>query len=153
MEWMGKADYDHYEISNFSKPGWRSRHNSSYWQGKQYLGFGPSAHSFRGNIRQWNISNNALYIKSLKNNLLPVETELLTITQQVNEYIMTSLRTMEGMDLQYLEKKYGILPVRHIEKAVKKHIDSGKINAHNWAFRLTTEGKLYADGIAADLFL
>ncbi len=85
------------------KPGHRSRHNSSYWQGKKYIGFGASAHSFDGKTRWWNVSNNSLYIQSIQNNLLPVEKEVLTTTQQMNEFIMISLRTMEGLDLEKLQ--------------------------------------------------
>jgi oxygen-independent coproporphyrinogen III oxidase len=98
MQWMEAAGYEHYEISNFAKPGMRSKHNSSYWSGSTYYGFGPSAHSFNGKSRQWNIANNALYITSLQKNTIPFEEEILTATQQLNEYIMTSLRTMEGLD-------------------------------------------------------
>ncbi|MEI9934169.1 MAG: hypothetical protein WDM71_04820 [Ferruginibacter sp.] len=94
MDWMEQTGYEHYEISNFSKPGMRSKHNSSYWQGKNYFGFGPSAHSFDGKCRKWNIANNSLYIESLQKNIIPFEEEILTSTQQLNEYIMTSLRTM-----------------------------------------------------------
>ncbi len=93
MQWLEDAGYEHYEISNFARPGRRSRHNSSYWQGKKYLGLGPSAHSFNDESRQWNISNNNVYIESLAENKIPFEKEILTPSQKVNEYIMTSLRT------------------------------------------------------------
>jgi len=96
MEWMQEAGYEHYEISNFARPGYRSRHNSSYWSGDHYYGFGPAAHAFDGNSRRWNIANNALYIRSIEKGLIPFEEETLTSTQQLNEYIMTALRTMEG---------------------------------------------------------
>src|SRR6185503_4418719 len=99
MEWLEEAGYEHYEISNFAKPGFRSKHNSSYWQGKKYLGIGPSAHSFNGVSRQWNISNNNIYIESLSKKEIPFEKEILTDAQKLNEYIMTSLRTVEGLDL------------------------------------------------------
>src|SRR6185295_15893199 len=102
MDWMQEAGYEHYEISNFALSGMRSRHNSSYWQGAAYLGLGPSAHSFNGASRQWNISNNALYIQSLKENNGSFELETLTDTQRLNEYIMTSLRTLEGLDVQFV---------------------------------------------------
>ena len=100
MQWMKKAGYEHYEISNFAKPGYRSRHNSSYWQGKKYIGIGPSAHSYDGKSRRWNIANNALYIQSIKNNIIPFEEEKLTNVEKLNEYIMTSLRTIEGLELK-----------------------------------------------------
>ena len=106
MKWMRDAGYEHYEISNFAKPGFRSRHNSSYWQGKKYIGIGPSAHSYDGTTRKWNVANNALYIRSIKNNMIPFEEEKLTGVQRLNEYIMTSLRTIEGLDLEVVEKKF-----------------------------------------------
>ena len=99
MQWLEEAGYEHYEISNFAKPGFRSRHNSSYWQGKKYIGFGPSAHSFDGNTRWWNIANNNIYIDSINKGVIPFEKEELTSTQKLNEYIMISLRTAEGLNL------------------------------------------------------
>src|SRR6185503_6166511 len=99
MQWLEEAGYEHYEISNFAKPGRRSRHNSSYWQGKKYLGIGPSAHSFNGYSREWNVANNAIYIDSIEKGRIPYEKETLSDTQQMNEYIMTSLRTMDGLNL------------------------------------------------------
>ncbi|HKC37039.1 MAG TPA: radical SAM family heme chaperone HemW [Chitinophagaceae bacterium] len=149
MQWLEDAGYEHYEISNFSRPGRRSRHNSSYWQGEKYLGLGPSAHSFDGISRQWNISNNNTYIDSLAENKIPFEKEMLTASQQVNEYIMTSLRTMEGLDLGKLSE--AISP--ELRAASKKFIESGKLILKGNKLILTKEGKLFADGIAADLFI
>src|SRR5438105_8482609 len=99
MQWLRNAGYEHYEVSNFAKPGFRSRHNSSYWKGDKYLGLGPSAHSYNGKERMWNIANNSLYLKSIQEGDAKKEIEMLTPTQQLNEYIMISLRTAEGMDL------------------------------------------------------
>jgi oxygen-independent coproporphyrinogen-3 oxidase len=108
MDWLARAGYEHYEISNFALPGHRSRHNSAYWQGKPYLGLGPSAHSFDGRSREWNLANNALYIAALAAGELPVaEKETLTIVQQINEYIMISLRTIEGVDLSTVNRRFG----------------------------------------------
>ena len=149
MQWMEKGGYEHYEISNFAKPGFRSRHNSSYWQGEKYLGIGPSAHSFDGSSRQWNISNNTIYTDSINKGLLPSEKELLTPTQKLNEYIMTSLRTIEGLDLKKLDKAASL----ELQTAGKRYIDSGKMIINDGKIILTKEGKLFADGIAADLFL
>jgi oxygen-independent coproporphyrinogen III oxidase len=149
---MEEAGYEHYEISNFAKPGFRSRHNSSYWQGKKYLGIGPSAHSFNGLSRQWNAANNAIYLKSIIENILPIEKEVLTTTQQLNEYIMTSLRTVEGSDLNYIEKKWGKEATIVMMSAAIKFISSGKITTENNLLKLTKEGKLFADGIASELF-
>ncbi|HMG82903.1 MAG TPA: radical SAM family heme chaperone HemW [Ferruginibacter sp.] len=152
MDWMQQAGYDHYEISNFAKPGMHSKHNSSYWQGIHYFGFGPSAHSFDGVSRKWNIANNTLYIQSLKNNIIPFEEEKLTVTQQLNEYIMTSLRTMEGLDLGFVAQKFGAEFSSKILVASSKYEATSKIKNVTNKIILTKEGKLFADGIAADLF-
>jgi len=154
MEWLENAGYEHYEISNFAKPEHRSRHNSSYWQGKKYIGFGPSAHSFDGKIRWWNVSNNNLYIQSIHNNILPVEKEVLTTTQQMNEFIMISLRTMEGLDLDRLQ---AIDPNMEVKNQIliqsRKYQERGLADVIGNTIRLTKEGKLMADGIASDLFV
>jgi oxygen-independent coproporphyrinogen-3 oxidase len=152
MNRLQEAGYEHYEISNFALPGKRSRHNSSYWQGIPYLGLGPSAHSFNGESRQWNISNNALYIKSLNNNIIPFEKEELTESQRLNEYIMTSLRTMEGLDVQYVTSRFGETVINKLHKLSVPFIDTGKLQSQQGRLKLTNEGKLFADGIAAALF-
>lgn len=144
MQWLEEAGYEHYEISNFAKPGWRSLHNSSYWQPKKYLGLGPSAHSYNGAERQWNVSNNNTYIETIKKGIIPFEKEELTDTQKLNEYIMTSLRTMEGLNPEIAGKEV-------LEKS-KKFIESGLMKLENNSLILTKEGKLLADGIASDLF-
>jgi oxygen-independent coproporphyrinogen III oxidase len=149
MQWLEEAGYEHYEISNFAKPGFRSRHNSSYWQGKKYLGIGPSAHSFDGNSRQWNISNNTIYIESIGKGIVPFEKEILTTVQKTNEYIMTSLRTSEGLDTDKIEKE---IRDKLIGKA-GKYIKHGSMKQENNYLVLTKEGKLLADGIAAGLFI
>ena len=152
INWMEAAGYEHYEISNFALPGYRSRHNSSYWQGKSYIGIGPSAHSYVGNIRKWNISNNALYIKSLKNNIIPFEQEELSAMQQLNEYIMTSLRTAEGLDLNFVKEKFGEEKKNKLVEESDKFKKTKKLKVIDHTLILTSEGKLFADGIAADLF-
>jgi len=156
MDWMAAAGYEHYEISNFAKPGWRSKHNSSYWQGEKYYGFGPSAHSYfplgASPVRRWNIANNALYIRSLDKNIIPFEEEKLTETQQLNEYIMTALRTMEGISTKYISEKFGENTSRKIKADSKKYESTGKLKIETDKIILTKEGKLFADGIAADLF-
>lgn len=151
MEWLEEAGYEHYEISNFSKiaastgrPGFRSRHNSSYWQGRKYLGLGPSAHSFNGSTRQWNIPNNKNYIDAISNQGIPFEKEVLTATQQLNEYIMTSLRTLEGIRIDIAGKD--------VLARAQRFIDSGLMKRENDSLILTREGKLLADGITAELF-
>jgi oxygen-independent coproporphyrinogen-3 oxidase len=153
MDWMRVAGYEHYEISNFALPGKRSRHNSAYWQGKHYLGLGPSAHSFNGVSRQWNVSNNAQYITSLANGTVPFEKEDLTGTQQVNEYIMTSLRTMEGMDLQHIQQLAGAQASRSLQQSSSRYIQQQLIRQEENRLILTQEGKLFADKIAAELFV
>jgi len=152
MQQMEKAGYEHYEISNFAKPGMRSHHNSSYWKGTSYYGFGPSAHSFDGKARRWNIANNAIYIQSLQNNSIPFDEEVLTKTQQLNEYIMTSLRTMEGLDLDKVSIVFGEKFSEELNVQGTKLIDSGKLLLINDHLVLSKEGRLFADGIAADLF-
>jgi len=148
MQWMEEAGYEHYEISNFAKPGRRSSHNSSYWQGKNYLGIGPSAHSYNGTERRWNISNNKLYIDSINKGIIPFEKEELTAVQKLNEYIMTSLRTAEGMKLERFEE----VVADKLKADSRKYIDSGLMKSTSHSLILTREGKLLADGIAAALF-
>ena len=107
-ELLEQAGYEHYEISNFARPGFRSRHNSSYWQGVPYLGLGPSAHSYANGKRQWNIASNIRYIESIRAGEIPFEEELLTTTQQYNEYIMTALRTLEGINFAEVTRRFGL---------------------------------------------
>jgi len=148
-EWLQEADYLQYEVSNFSLAGFQSKHNSSYWQGKPYLGFGPSAHSYDGaNKRWWNIANNQQYIASIAAGKLPITEEWLTDTQQKNERIMIGLRTAVGLPLAYFtEAEKKIL----LEKAIK-YFDEKCMEIKNNQLILTTAGMLRADGIAADLF-
>lgn len=152
MSWMKQAGYEHYEISNFSKPGSRSRHNSSYWQSKPYLGLGPSAHSFNGNSRQWNVANNAIYLKHLESGTIPAEIEMLTPVQQLNEYIMTGMRMMEGIDLNKIRLNWDDQKEKILVNAAKKYIDLGWMQLKNGHLLLLETGKHYADGIASDLF-
>ena len=146
------AGYEHYEISNFAKPGFRSKHNSSYWQGKKYLGLGPSAHSFNRVSRQWNISNNQSYIDALSKNEIPFEKETLTDTQKINEYIMTSLRTMEGLDMRKISLEFGARSLKLLNSR-QRFIEEGKLVQENNFLKLSKKGKLFADGIAAALFI
>ena len=152
QEKIALAGFEQYEISNFSLPGKRSNHNSNYWSGKHYLGLGPSAHSFNGLSRQWNISNNALYIQSLAKGIIPFELENLTLTQQVNEYIMTALRTIEGIQANKINAIAGKLIFDEILADAKPYIKEGLINMQNDQLCLSANGKFMADGIAANLF-
>lgn len=154
MDWAARAGYEHYEISNFSLPGHRSRHNSSYWQGKPYLGLGPSAHSYNGVSRQWNVANNARYAATLmegRGDLIAGKEEL-TAAQQLNEYIMISLRTIEGSCYQAIGERFGLQRAEELWRRAERYITAGKIKASPKVLQLTQEGKLLADGIAADLF-
>jgi oxygen-independent coproporphyrinogen-3 oxidase len=153
MNIMREAGYEHYEISNFAKPGFRSRHNSSYWEGKKYIGIGPSAHSYNGKMRMWNKANNAIYIKSISENIIPFEREILTPTQQLNEYIMTSLRTIEGLDLQFVEHVFSKEERNRIEDLIKDEIENKRALMKEDKILLTDEGKLFADAIAVKLFV
>jgi oxygen-independent coproporphyrinogen III oxidase len=152
LELMRSKAYLHYEVSNFALPGHFSKHNLSYWQGIPYLGIGPSAHSFKHNQRFWNVANTSAYINSLKNGLLPQSGEVLSRSQEFNEYMMTSLRTMWGCDLAVVEEKWGNSRANVVKKAAQKYIDKGLLQDQGGHLILTDHGKLFADGIAADLF-
>ena len=141
-----------YEISNFCKENFYSRHNSNYWKRKKYIGFGPSAHSYDGSSRQWNVRNNALYIQSLEGGKLNFEKEILTPAQNYNEYMMTSLRTMWGADLCVIEKDFGKELLRYCKQEAKPYLVSKHIEEKENKFYLTEKGKLIADKIASDLF-
>jgi oxygen-independent coproporphyrinogen-3 oxidase len=152
MDWMNEAGYEHYEISNFALPGHRSRHNSAYWQGQPYLGLGPSAHSFDGISRQWNVANNARYVALLGEGVLPVaEKEVLTAVQQFNEYVMVALRTLEGIDLSVVSRRWGPAVASRLLERADRYIRAALI-LHTERLILTNEGRLLADGIAAELF-
>ncbi len=158
MEAMRAAGYEQYEISNFALPGRRSRHNSSYWKGDAYLGVGPGAHSFDGRFRRWNVSNNALYIKALQGDGRFHEQEELTEENRRHEYIMTSLRTVEGLDLDYFGRAFGgdaveglLSRVEGYRSLVRAEGTERLLVAGGWV-RLTDQGRLFADGIAGYLF-
>lgn len=146
------AGFEHYEISNLAKPGYRSKHNSSYWQGKNYIGLGPSAHSFNGSSRQWNMANNALYIQQISQGIIPCEVEQLSTANQLNEYIMTSLRTIEGLSLQRVQQQFGQPAAQRLLQTVAKWQQSQHAVVGDDHIRLTKQGRFLADGIAASLF-
>lgn len=152
MRWLRSAGYEHYEVSNFAKPGFRSRHNSSYWQGISYLGLGPSAHSYNGTTRSWNIANNQQYIQAINNGVLPAEIETLTDTQKLNEYIMIALRTKEGLDVTHVETIWGFEKVSMILKKAQRYLENKALHKVDNKLQLTDDGMLLADGIAAHLF-
>ncbi len=153
LEAMHKNNFIQYEISNFCKDNAFSKHNSNYWLKSTYLGLGPSAHSYNGTSRQWNISNNGLYIQSLEKSELTFEEEFLTTSQQYNEYILTSLRTMWGADLNVIETKFGKEYVSHCLTEAAEYIDNKDIRKEENTLFLSDKGKLFADRIASSLFL
>lgn len=151
-EHLVQEGYEHYEISNFALPGKYARHNTSYWTGGKYLGIGPSAHSFNLKSRQWNVSNMKAYLDGLATGNLNFDKEFLTENQKLNEYIMTSLRTLWGIDLKKIESNFGQEYNHGIRNAAAKYINSGRLKISNHRLLLTAQGKFFADGIASDLF-
>ena len=151
MERMQLQGFEHYEISNFSKPGRYSRHNSNYWKGVPYLGIGPSAHAFNGHSRQWNVANNAQYLKGINEKHIPAETEHLTPENRLNEYIMTSVRTMWGLDLDVLENIQSGASSLLLKEAIQ-FFDNNWLIQIGHVLTLSPGGKLYADHIASELF-
>jgi oxygen-independent coproporphyrinogen III oxidase len=152
MTLMEKYGYQHYEISNFARPGHLSRHNLSYWTGKPYLGLGPSAHSYRGRQRWWNIANTSKYIQSVREHIIPAETEILTPAQQYDEYLMTTLRTMWGCGLAKVERLWGRERMELLRRQAQKFMEQGLMQETGGHLMLTPRGRLFADGIAAELF-
>lgn len=142
------AGFEHYEISNFARPGHQSKHNTIYWKGEKYLGLGPSAHSFDGSSRQWNVAGVKDYCDNYS-----FEREELTLDDLYNEYVMTSLRTNWGCDLGFVRDSFGEKYAEKFEKGVQKHILSGKMLEKDRNFILNDSGMLFADGIAAELFM
>ena len=143
----------HYELSNFGKSTFFSKNNSSYWLGKKYIGIGPSAHSYNGISRSWNVSNNALYVKSISENILPSETETLTKTDRYNEYVMTGLRTIWGISLDRIEREFGKTYLDYLNKQSYNYIEDHLLFLEDNILLTTKIGKFFSDGIASDLFL
>jgi putative oxygen-independent coproporphyrinogen III oxidase len=173
MQKTAKQGFVHYEISNFGKPDYFSKHNTSYWQGTPYLGVGPSAHSFQDNRRSWNISNNSKYIESIQNGTLPNTVETLSINDQYNEYIMTGLRTIWGVSFEKVENDFGEEFLSHLKTSAEKFINQGllviaseakqsvefgeiissKVLKNDENLTTTQKGKFLIDGIASELFI
>ena len=145
--------YDHYEISNFGKPGFYSRNNSSYWQGKPYIGIGPSAHSYDGNVRRWNIRNNRKYLKALEEGIAFYQDEVLSKVDKYNEYVMTGLRTQWGISLQVLETDFGPAQREYLLRQATQYLKEGYLVLKNNRLLVTHKGKFLVDGIASDLFM
>ena len=152
-ERLESENYIHYELSNFGKEGFFSRNNSAYWQGKSYIGIGPSAHSFNGKQRGWNIRNNTKYINSIQKNELPIEIETLTETDQYNEYIMTGLRTIWGVSLHKVEEEFGIVFKDYLIEQANVFINQHLLYIEKEHLRVTKKGQFLSDGIASELFI
>ncbi|OXA70110.1 coproporphyrinogen III oxidase [Flavobacterium aquidurense] len=152
VEMLQKNGFIHYELSNFGKEGYFSKNNSAYWLGKKYIGIGPSAHSYDGEKRGWNIANNSLYLKSIQNDELPIETEILTISDRYNEYIMTGLRTIWGVSLERIETEFGLEYLNYLKKQSQKFLNDDLLSIENNILKPTAKGKFLTDGIASDLF-
>ena len=150
---LTENNFIHYELSNFGKENYFSKNNSSYWLGKKYIGIGPSAHSYDGEKRGWNVSNNTLYIKSIQENKLPLETEILSKTDRYNEYIMTGLRTIWGISLDRIENEFGKSYLDYLNQQSAKYIEDHLLFVDENVLRTTKNGKFLSDGIASDLFL
>ncbi|WP_299384609.1 radical SAM family heme chaperone HemW [uncultured Lacinutrix sp.] len=149
---LESQNFVHYELSNFGKPGFFSRNNSAYWQGKKYIGIGPSAHSFNGKERGWNVRNNTKYIKAIQNSEVPIETETLTKTDQYNEYVMTGLRTVWGVSIKKVKTDFGITFETYMMQQAQKHITEDLLYIEGNKLKVTKKGKFLSDGIASDLF-
>lgn len=149
---LEQQGFIHYEISNFGKEGYFSRHNTNYWKGREYIGYGPSAHSFDGSSRQWNIANNALYTRNLQHGGAYFEKEILSEKDRFNEYILTSLRTIWGVDLAFVKSTFGAF-YDVLLKASRPYLEQNLIRDEGAILKLTPEGKLLADKIASDLFV
>lgn len=149
---LSMNSYEHYEISNYAKDKVYALHNTNYWKGEPYLGIGPSAHSFNGISRQWNIANNRKYIESINKNILPIEKEILTDDDKYNEYIMTGLRTMWGIDIDKINI-FGVDKSTFFLKEINEYLNKGYIIKRGTTYTLSRQGKLYADRVASNLFV
>jgi oxygen-independent coproporphyrinogen III oxidase len=152
VEILESNGFMHYELSNFGKENYFSKNNSAYWLGKKYIGIGPSAHSYNGISRSWNVANNAVYLKLIQENKLPSETEILSKTDRYNEYIMTGLRTIWGVSLEKIKNEFGIEYLDYLTKQAQKFLDNELLFIENNILKPTKKGKFLCDGIASDLF-
>lgn len=152
VEMLEANGFVHYELSNFGKNNYFSKNNSAYWLGKKYIGIGPSAHSYNGISRSWNVSNNSLYLKSIQEGKLPNEIEILSVADRYNEYIMTGLRTIWGVSLDRIEKEFGSKYLDYLNIQVQKFLSDGLVSIEDNILKPTPKGKFLTDGIASDLF-
>lgn len=152
VEMLENSGFVHYELSNFGKPSYFSKNNSAYWLGKKYVGIGPSAHSFDGHNRSWNIANNSIYIQQIQANELPNEVEKLSIQDRYNEYVMTGLRTIWGVSLQKIEIDFGISYLNYLIDNAANFINKEQLVIEDNVLKTTLKGKFFCDGIASELF-
>ena len=152
VETLESHGYIHYELSNFGKQDYFSQNNSAYWLGKKYIGIGPSAHSYNGHARSWNVSNNSIYLRSIHQDELPSEVEILSLSDRYNEYIMTGLRTIWGVSLDKIEKDFGTYYSNYLDKQASKYLRDDLLYIENSILRPTKKAKFLTDGIASDLF-
>jgi oxygen-independent coproporphyrinogen-3 oxidase len=150
---LSREGYDCYEVSNFGKPGYYSKNNTAYWLGKKYMGIGPSAHSYDGKKRGWNISNNPKYLKSIAEDHLPITHEVLSRTDMYNEYVMTGLRTRWGISLNMVRDEFGEKYYVYITQQMEKYIEQELLSLSENQLVATKKGKFLVDGIASDLFM
>lgn len=153
VDQLGKLGFEHYEISNFAKPGHQSKHNSNYWKGVPYLGLGPSAHSYNVETRQWNIANNHLYIQNINKDKVPFEVEILETPTRYNEYIMISLRLLEGVSFQEIEDRFGAAYLAHTINIKEQLNNLGQLQNTQMGFCIAKEARFLADGIASEFFI
>jgi len=153
VETLQSNGFIHYELSNFAKENYFSKNNSAYWLGKKYIGIGPSAHSYDGISRSWNVANNSLYIKSINTDKFPNEVEILTDSDRYNEYIMTGLRTIWGVSLERIKREFGQSHLDYLMKQAQKFLDDDLVYIENDILKPTKKGKFLTDGIASDLFI
>lgn len=152
VETLTKAGFEHYEFSNYGKPGYFSQNNMAYWKGENYVGIGPAAHSFNGKQRSWNIANNSKYIQAIQNNELPSESEMLSETDKYNEMVMTRLRIREGIPLREIAENFGEEKKAYLLAQAELHLKQELLFLENGCLKVTQKGKFLSDGIAADLF-
>lgn len=153
LEELSNAGYDQYEVSNYAQPGFLSIHNTNYWRQKNYLGVGPSAHSYNGESRQANVSNNNTYVKAIQAGSIPATIERLTQENRINEYLMTSLRTKWGCDLNYLKLRFNYDLLKDQTSTIDLAIKNGLMHLNGAVLHLTRRGKMHADKLSSDLFL
>jgi len=150
---MEGSGFKHYEISNFGREGYFSKHNIGYWNGNKYLGLGPSAHSFNGSERRWNVSDITKYIDAITNGIVPFDAESLSVDQKYNEYVLTSIRTIWGTNIDHIRKHFGEDYVNHFMREIKIFKTKGMLLLNGNYVHLTQKGKLFADQVSAELFI